>query len=354
MKATNLINQKNILVTGGAGYIGTHTLVELLSSGCQVVVIDNLSNASREALRRVEIITGKTVPFIKGDIRDRILLRSAFQGYEIDAVIHFAGLKSVNESVEEPLNYYDNNVTGSLALIEVMSEFGCKSLVFSSSAAVYGDPANVPVNERDSLSPTTPYASSKLMVENILRHVHVSDPAWSIAILRYFNPVGAHVSGLIGEAPNGMPSNLMPYVSQVAHGKYQKLKVYGDDYDTPDGTGVRDYIHVSDLASGHTAALEKLFCSSLSTDLGVMLTLNLGTGRGYSVLEVIDAFQKASGRLIEYEVVERRPGDAAKSFADTSLALDLLGWTAKHDINRMCEDAWRWQSMNPEGFESDK
>lgn len=354
MKTASSINKKNILVTGGAGYIGSHSLVELLIHGYKVVVLDNLSNASTEALKRVERITDSKVPFVEGDICDKGILRTIFQTYNIDAVIHFAGLKSVSESVSEPLNYYNNNVLGSLTLVAVMAEFACKKLVFSSSAAVYGDPSNIPVTESDPVSPTNPYASSKLMVENILRDVFTSDPEWSIVILRYFNPVGSHESGLIGEAPNGVPSNLMPFVSKVALGKLQKLRVYGNDYDTPDGTGLRDYIHVVDLARGHIAALEKLFDSLFSTKQHGPLTINLGTGKGYSVLQIIEAFQKASNKVIDYFIADRRPGDVAKCYADISLAHDLLGWHAEYDINRMCEDAWRWQLMNPEGFKSDK
>lgn len=354
MKSIPSINQKNILVTGGAGYLGSHTLVELMNLGYQVVVLDNFSNSSLEPLRRVERIVGTAITFVEGDIRDSELLRTVFRSHKITAVIHFAGLKAVSKSVSEPLSYYDNNVSGSLTLIEIMAEFGCKHLVFSSSASVYGDPSSVPVKEGGALLPTNPYASSKLMIENILRDLYISDPTWSIGILRYFNPIGAHESGLIGEDPNGIPNNLMPFISQVAMAKHRKLEVYGNDYETPDGTGVRDYIHVVDLAKGHIAVLEKLFEPSFSLKQVAPLTLNLGTGRGYSVLEVIEAFRRASGRVVEYEIVNRRPGDIAKCYADTRLAIDTLGWRAKYDINRMCEDAWRWQLMNPEGFKSDK
>jgi UDP-glucose 4-epimerase len=284
--------------------------------------------------------------FVEGDIRDQGLLRRLFTAFEIEAVIHFAGLKAVGESVEKPLMYYDNNVSGSVALCEVMAEFGCKRLVFSSSATVYGDPASVPIKEDFPLSTTNPYGASKLMVENILRDVSVSDSDWSIALLRYFNPVGAHESGLIGEDPNGIPNNLMPFVAQVAVGQRECLSVFGDDYPTPDGTGVRDYIHVVDLAKGHLKALD-----ALQKQVGV-LTVNLGTGRGYSVLEMVKAFEKASGRAVKYQIVERRPGDVAQCYADRAYALKILGWKAEFDIERMCEDAWRWQSQNPEGYKS--
>jgi UDP-glucose 4-epimerase len=333
-----------ILVTGGAGYIGSHTCVELLAAGYDLVVLDNLSNSSIESLKRVEQIAGKSVEFIEGDIRDRELLRSVFERFEIEAVIHFAGLKAVGESVAMPLRYYDNNVSGSVALFEIMAEFGCKRVVFSSSATVYGDPASVPIKEDFPLSTTNPYGASKLMVENILRDVYASDAAWSIGLLRYFNPVGAHDSGLIGEDPNGIPNNLMPFVSQVAVGLREKLSVFGGDYDTVDGTGVRDYIHVVDLAKGHVAALRALI-----NQTGV-LTVNLGTGRGYSVLEMVKAFESASNRPVKYQIVDRRPGDVAQCYADPSYAFKMLGWKAEYDIDRMCQDAWRWQSMNPKGY----
>lgn len=333
-----------ILVTGGAGYIGSHTCVELLTAGYDLVVVDNFSNSSRESLKRVEQIAGKSVDFIEGDIRERDLLRSVFARFEIEAVIHFAGLKAVGESVAMPLRYYDNNVLGSVALFEVMAECGCKRLVFSSSATVYGDPERVPIKEDFPLSTTNPYGTSKLMVENILRDVITSDSEWSIALLRYFNPVGAHESGLIGEDPNGMPNNLMPFVAQVAVGQRECLSVFGVDYNTSDGTGVRDYIHVVDLAKGHVAALNKLL-----NQTGV-LTVNLGTGRGYSVLEMVKAFEKASNQTVNYKIVARRPGDVAQCYADPEHALNVLGWKAELDIDQMCEDAWRWQSQNPEGY----
>lgn len=333
-----------ILVTGGAGYIGSHTCIELAAAGYELVVLDNLSNSSLEALKRVEQIAGVSIAFVEGDVRDQALLRRVFGEFNIDSVIHFAGLKSVGESVAMPLRYYDNNVSGSVALFEVMGEFGCKRLVFSSSATVYGDPASVPIREDFPLSTTNPYGASKLMVENVLRDLYVSDADWSIGILRYFNPVGAHESGLIGEDPNGIPNNLMPFVSQVAVGQREKLSVFGGDYNTPDGTGVRDYIHVVDLAKGHVKALK-----TLQKQPG-LVTVNLGTGRGYSVLEMVKAFEKVSGKTVAYEVVARRPGDIAQCYADPAFALETLGWQAQFDIDRMCADAWRWQSKNPQGF----
>ena len=333
-----------VLVTGGSGYIGSHTCIELLAAGYELVVLDNFSNSSVESLKRVQQITGIAIPLVEGDVRDQTLLRRVFSEFEIDAVVHFAGLKAVGESVVQPLRYYDNNVAGSVALFEVMAEFGCKRLVFSSSATVYGDPVSVPISEDFPLSTTNPYGASKLMIEGVLRDVYKSDRAWSIGILRYFNPVGAHESGLIGEDPNGIPNNLMPFVSQVAVGQREKLSVFGDDYNTPDGTGVRDYIHVVDLAKGHVKALKKLMAGPQC------LTVNLGTGRGYSVLEMIKAFEKASSKPIAYQVVARRPGDIAQCYADPVYAFETLGWQAEFDIDRMCEDAWRWQSNNPKGF----
>lgn len=333
-----------ILVTGGAGYIGSHTLVELLAFDKDVLVLDNLSNSSQEALHRVEKISGKSISFVEGDIRDRSLLHKLFSEYDITAVIHFAGLKAVGESVEKPLMYYDNNVSGSVVLFEVMAEFDCKKLVFSSSATVYGDPKSVPISEDFPLSSTNPYGASKLMVEGICRDLHKSNPSWSIALLRYFNPVGAHESGLIGEDPNDIPNNLMPYVSQVAIGKLKELSVFGGDYPTPDGTGVRDYIHVVDLAKGHVKALEKLQGSQ------GLITVNLGTGHGYSVLDMVKAFEKASQKPVPYKIVSRRPGDVAQCYADPSFAYETIGWKAEFDIEKMCVDAWRWQSNNPNGY----
>ena len=333
-----------ILVTGGAGYIGSHTCVELLAAGHQLVVVDNLCNSKREALRRVERISGRTITFVEADVRDRQALAAVFARHPVDAVIHFAGLKAVGESVARPLAYYDNNVSGTVALLECMQDAGVKSLVFSSSATVYGDPARVPITEDMPLSATNPYGRSKLMVEDILRDLFCSDDSWRIALLRYFNPVGAHPSGLIGEDPNGIPNNLMPFVSQVAIGKRPFLSVFGGDYPTPDGTGVRDYIHVVDLAQGHVAALD-----ALARQSGV-LTVSLGTGKGYSVLDMVKAFEVASGREIPYRVVERRTGDIAVCYADPTLARTLLGWSARLSLADMCADSWRWQSGNPDGY----
>ncbi|KXJ43316.1 MAG: UDP-glucose 4-epimerase [Alcanivorax sp. Nap_24] len=333
-----------VLVTGGAGYIGSHTVLLLLEAGRRVLVLDNLSNSSREALERVAAITGKRAEFVEGDIRDTALLDRLFQEHRIGSVIHFAGLKAVGESVAQPLRYYDCNVTGSLRLLEAMDRAGVRNLVFSSSATVYGDPASVPIREDFPLSATNPYGATKLHIEDMLRDLHRADPRWSVALLRYFNPVGAHESGRIGEDPNGEPNNLMPYVAQVAVGKREQLRVFGDDYDTPDGTGVRDYIHVMDLAEGHLAALD-----ALARD-GGLITTNLGTGRGYSVLEMVRAFAAASGREVRYQIAERRPGDVASCYADPAHAKQVLGWEAKRGIDTMCADHWRWQSENPNGY----
>ena len=333
-----------ILVTGGAGYIGSHTCLELLAAGCEVVVLDNLSNARQESLRRVAEITGQTPCFVRGDVRDESALRQVFAGHQIEAVIHFAGLKAVGESVEQPLRYYDNNVNGSLCLLRAMDAAGVRRLVFSSSATVYGDPHAVPIREDFLLSVTNPYGRSKLMVEDILRDLCLSDPRWQVALLRYFNPVGAHESGLIGEDPNGIPNNLMPFVSQVAIGKRPEVVVFGNDYPTPDGTGVRDYIHVVDLARGHLKALD-----ALRNTQGA-LTINLGTGRGYSVLEMIKAFSLACGRELPYRIAARRPGDVAACYADPAYAAKVLGWRAERGIEQMCADSWRWQSRNPDGY----
>jgi len=335
---------KSILVTGGAGYIGSHTVLLLLEAGHQVVVLDNLSNSSRESLNRVERLVGKSVAFVEGDIRDANCLDALFSDYDIAAVIHFAGLKAVGESVAMPLSYYDCNVTGSLRLLEAMERAGVHTMVFSSSATVYGDPATVPIREDFPLSSTNPYGATKLHIEDMLRDLYRSNEKWKLALLRYFNPVGAHESGQIGEDPAGIPNNLMPYIAQVAVGKREKLGVFGGDYPTPDGTGVRDYIHVMDLAQGHLAALE-----ALDADAG-LLTVNLGTGRGYSVLEMVTAFSQASGRPVPYEIVERRPGDVASCYADPAHANAVLGWEAQRGIEEMCEDHWRWQKQNPEGF----
>ncbi len=330
------------LVTGGLGYIGSHTCVELLAKGHRVTVVDNLSNSKPAVLERIERIVGKRPGFVQADIRNRVALIEALAG--CDAVIHFAGLKAVGESVTKPVEYYSNNVAGSIALFEVMAQTGVKTLVFSSSATVYGDPHAVPIREHFPLSATNPYGRSKLMIEDMLRDVAKADPGWRIALLRYFNPVGAHASGLIGEDPNGIPNNLMPFVAQVAVGKLERLSVFGSDYPTPDGTGVRDYIHVVDLARGHLAAL-----GSLERD-GGLLTVNLGTGRGYSVLEMVAAFELASGRPVPYRIAPRRAGDIAVCYADPALAEQMLGWHAEKDLATMCADAWRWQQHNPQGY----
>ncbi len=335
-----------MLVTGGAGYIGSHTCVVLLEAGVEVVVVDNLDNSSEESLRRVEQITGKKPIFYKEDIRNKAAMAKIFANEKPSSVIHFAGLKAVGESVEKPLEYYDNNVTGTLALLEVMRDAGVKTIVFSSSATVYGDPASVPIKEDFPLSATNPYGRSKLIIEDMLRDINLPDESWKIALLRYFNPVGAHESGLIGEDPNGIPNNLMPYVSQVAVGKLPKLNVFGGDYATKDGTGVRDYIHVVDLAKGHLAALKAL----TSWRGNKPLTVNLGTGQGYSVLDMVKAFENASGKKVPYEIVARRPGDIAECFADPAYAKEILGWEAEFGVERMCEDGWRWQEGNPEGY----
>ncbi|MEA3240114.1 MAG: UDP-glucose 4-epimerase GalE [Pseudomonadota bacterium] len=334
----------NILVTGGAGYIGSHTCLELLHAGHQVIVVDNLSNSRETSLIRVQELTGKTLVFHQVDLLDKPALERVFAAQPIDAVIHFAGLKAVGESVEIPLSYYHNNITGTINLCEVMKNHLVKTLVFSSSATVYGDPKTVPIKEDFPLGPTNPYGRSKLMIEEILQDLYRAEQQWSIALLRYFNPVGAHESGRIGEDPNGIPNNLLPFISQVAVGKLKKLAVFGNDYPTSDGTGVRDYIHVVDLAIGHLRALEKL-----SAGPGI-LTCNLGTGQGYSVLEMIYAFEKSSGQKVPYEIVGRRAGDIATCYADPSLARNELGWTAQRGIEAMTADAWRWQEGNPDGY----
>ena len=333
-----------VLITGGAGYIGSHTCVELFAAGFDLMVIDNLCNSKVEVVKRVERICGRPVEFFKLDVRNREGLRELFRTNEIAAVIHFAGLKAVGESVEKPLEYYDANVSGSLVLFEVMAEANVKTLVFSSSATVYGDPHAVPIVEHFPLSVTNPYGRSKLIIEDILRDVYRADDSWRIGLLRYFNPVGAHSSGLIGEDPNGIPNNLMPIVSQVAIGKRESLSIYGNDYATRDGTGVRDYIHVVDLALGHVHALK-----ALQARAG-MFTVNLGTGNGYSVLEVLRAFEAVCGKPVSYIFAPRRTGDVAECYADPSLALELLGWRAVRNLEQMCADAWRWQSNNPNGF----
>ena len=334
-----------ILVTGGAGYIGTHTCVELLNAGFDVVVLDNFCNSKPEAIQRVQKITGKPVRLVNGDVRDKDCLRAIFKQQTISAVIHFAGLKAVGESVADPVKYYDNNVMGSLALLEIMTEFNVKKLVFSSSATVYGFSDTKPIAETAPLSPFNPYGHTKRMVEQILEDLSASDVAWNIGLLRYFNPVGANESGMIGEDPNGVPNNLMPYVTQVAVGKLKELSIFGNDYPTVDGTGVRDYIHVVDLALGHVAALQYF-----DEHLDGLITINLGAGRGYSVLELVHAFEKATNKAVPYKIVPRRAGDIAIYFADASLAKQKLGWEAKFNLTDICRDAWRWQSQNPQGY----
>ena len=343
-----------ILVTGGAGYIGSHTCVELLNAGFDITVFDNFCNSNPEALARIRKITGRKPELITGDCRDRSALTAALRHSKAEAVIHFAGLKAVGESVEQPLSYYDNNVAGTLRLLEAMQECDVKTLVFSSSATVYGDPLRLPLTEDHPLAPTNPYGRSKLMVEEILRDLQRSDNSFRIAILRYFNPVGAHASGLIGEDPQGIPNNLMPFVAQVAIGRREILNVWGNDYPTPDGTGVRDYIHVVDLALGHLKALEALEASRHAQDnqYSGCLTVNLGTGRGYSVLDVVRAYEQASGQPITYQIASRRPGDVAACYADPKRALETLGWQAKLGLEEMCASSWRWQSINPRGYQA--
>ncbi|MCV2883301.1 UDP-glucose 4-epimerase GalE [Aestuariibacter sp. AA17] len=336
---------KTVLVTGGAGYIGSHTTLQLLENGYNVVVLDNLSNASEESLRRVESLAKRSLSFIQGDIRDKSTLERVFTEHNINAVIHFAGLKAVGESVEKPMLYYQNNVSGTLTLCEVMAAHNVKHIVFSSSATVYGDPVSLPLREDMPTGvPTNPYGQSKLMVEHILKDIAKADANWNIALLRYFNPVGAHISGDLGEDPQGIPNNLMPFIAQVATGRRDSLAVFGDDYDTADGTGVRDYIHVEDLANGHLKALEKL-----ESDVGCV-TYNLGTGQGYSVLDMVNAFEKASGKPVNYHIAPRRSGDVAACYADASLAWKELNWKASKSLKEMCEDTWRWQSKNPMGY----
>ena len=333
-----------IFVTGGAGYIGSHTVVELLNAGHEVTVFDNFCNSQPEVLARVARITGKQVNLVQGDLRDSAALLAALRASGASAVIHFAGLKAVGESVQNPLAYYDNNVVGTVCLLQAMNECGIKTLVFSSSATVYGDPQRLPLSEDHPLSATNPYGQTKLVIEDMLRDLYRSDPAWRISILRYFNPVGAHASGLIGEDPLGTPNNLLPFVAQVAVGRREFLNVWGDDYATPDGTGVRDYIHVVDLALGHLKALERL------AHHAECRAINLGTGVGYSVLDMVRAFEQASGKPVPYQVGPRRSGDIAACYADPSQALALLGWRAERDLASMCADAWRWQSGNPNGY----
>ncbi len=334
-----------ILLTGGAGYIGLHTAVVLIEAGHDVVLFDNFCNSKPAAVRRLEAIVGRSVRSIKGDVRSKQDLDAVFATYQISAVVHFAGLKAVGESVEQPLRYYDNNVSGSVVLLDAMARAEVKRIVFSSSATVYGEPDTSPIHETAALRPANPYGRCKLMVEEILRDLHVAAPDWSIALLRYFNPVGAHAGGMIGEDPSGIPNNLMPFVTQVAVGRQAELKVFGGDYPTPDGSGVRDYIHVMDLAEGHKAALDWAL-----GDPQEVLTANLGTGQGYSVLDLVRAFEQASGQKIPYRIVARRPGDVPAYWGDPSLAKQRLGWTAQRTLEDMCRDSWNWQRNNPQGF----
>ncbi|NVK88459.1 MAG: UDP-glucose 4-epimerase GalE [Gammaproteobacteria bacterium] len=335
---------KYTLVTGGTGFIGSHTVIQLLAQERAVIILDNLSNSSRAVLPRISSLSKKEPLFVEGDIRDKALLESLFEQYEIESVVHFAGLKAVGESTEKPLMYYENNVWGTINLCQVMARFGCKSIVFSSSATVYGDPASVPIKEDFPTSTTNPYGASKLMVENILQDLQASDPKWKVILLRYFNPIGAHKSGQIGEDPADIPNNLLPYVTQVAVGKLAQLSVFGDDYPTHDGTGVRDYIHVEDLAAAHVCAVDKL------TEFSGTKIFNLGTGTGYSVLDIVKTFEQVTGEKVPYSITQRRPGDIAECFADASLARTELGWHATRGLEEMLEDAWRWQSQNPNGY----
>ena len=336
---------KNILITGGAGYIGSHIAVELLDKNYKVIVYDNLTNSSKISVKRVEEITGKNITFYEADILDEKKLSEVFKKEKIDVVIHCAALKSVGESVKKPLEYYHNNITGTLSLLKIMRKYSCKNIIFSSSATVYGDPESVPITEDFPKGTcTNPYGWTKSMMEQIMTDLQKSDPEWKVVLLRYFNPIGAHKSGKIGEDPQGIPNNLLPYIAQVAVGKLDYLSVFGDDYDTVDGTGVRDYIHVVDLAKGHVLAVDKI------DKLKGVSIFNLATGKGYSVLEVLKAFEKACGKKISYKIVQRREGDIAKCFADASKAYKILGWKAKKDIDEMCEDSWRWQLQNPNGY----
>jgi UDP-glucose 4-epimerase len=333
-----------ILVTGGAGYIGSHTVLALLEAGHEVLIVDNLSNSSAKVLPRLEQLSGQVIPFVQADVRDSAALDRIFAEHRIDGVIHFAGLKAVGESVAQPLRYFDNNIGSTLALLQAMDRANVRRIVFSSSATVYGDPEQVPITENSRLQVTNPYGRTKLMCEDILRDLQVSAPRWQVAILRYFNPVGAHISGTIGEHPNGIPNNLMPFITQVAVGQREFLSIFGQDYPTPDGTGVRDYIHVVDLAQGHLAALNYLQNQQAS------ITVNLGTGRGVSVKELAETFARVTGVPVPYRFVDRRPGDVAACYADTRLAKEALGWQAQLGVDRMCQDAWRWQSNNPQGY----
>jgi UDP-glucose 4-epimerase len=346
-KSSKLLNlQSSILVTGGIGYIGSHTVVAIIAAGYNPIIVDNLSNSKASVMERIVEITGKRPSFYKIDLQDRAALDAIFQKHPIASVIHFAGLKAVGESIAEPLRYYGNNIESTISLCFVMAKHGVKNIIFSSSACVYGDPSTVPIREDCPTAPTNPYGHTKLMIEQILRDIHVADPDWRIALLRYFNPIGAHESGLIGEDPQGIPNNLMPCISQVAVGRRELINIFGNDYPTSDGTGVRDYIHVMDLAEGHLAALKNIETDTFRTPQ----IINLGTGQGCSVLEMLRALEKASGKTIPYRITNRRPGDIAVCYADTSLAQKLLGWRARRTLADMCTDAWRWQSRNPQGY----
>jgi UDP-glucose 4-epimerase len=342
--------KKVILVTGGTGYIGSHAVIALTAAGYNTIIADNLINSKASVLERITEITGKRPPFYKINIQDSAALDEVFQEHQIAAVIHFAGLKAVGESVVDPLLYYENNIESAISLFSVMSKRSVKHLIFSSSASIYGGPSIIPVKEDCTLAPTNPYARSKLIIEQILQDIHTADPSWRIAILRYFNPVGAHESGLVGEDPRGVPNNLMPYISQVAVGSRKKINIFGKDYPTSDGTGVRDYIHVMDLVEGHVVALAKMEKTDSWSSYKKPLVINLGTGQGYTVMEMLRAFEKASGKKIPYHITGRRPGDIAACYADPSLAQKLLKWKAKRSLVDMCSDAWRWQSRNPQGY----
>lgn len=345
-RRTKKTSKRFALVTGGTGYIGSHTVVALIAAGYNPVIVDNLSNSKAAVLKRIEKITGKLPLFYKIDLRNTAALNKVFQKHSIASVIHFAGFKAVGESVAEPLKYYDNNIQSTISLCKVMNTHNVKKIIFSSSASVYGEAFANPIKENSLPVPASPYACTKLMIEQILIDIYLADPAWRIALLRYFNPVGAHESGLMGEDPQGIPNNLMPYISQVAVGRHKKVNIYGNDYPTSDGTGMRDYIHVMDLAEGHVAALKKIETAIFKTPQ----IINLGTGKGCSVMEILHAFEKASGKVIPYRITRRRPGDVAACYADTKLAKKILGWKAKRDLADMCTDAWRWQSKNPSGY----
>jgi len=349
MNSKNKPSQTDILVTGGTGFIGSHTVVALIAAGYEPVIADNLSNSKASVLERITEITEKRPPFYKIDLRDRAALDAIFHKHKFAAVIHFAGLKAVGESVAEPLRYYSNNIESTLSLCSVMAQRDVKNIIFSSSACVYGDSSVVPIRENCPAAPTNPYGHTKLIIEQILRDIHVADPAWRVALLRYFNPVGAHESGLIGEDPQGIPNNLMPYLSQVAVGRRESINIFGNDYPTSDGTGVRDYIHVMDLAEGHVAALNNIEADTFQTPQ----IINLGTGQGYTVMEMLRALEKASGKTILYRITKRRPGDIATCYADTSLAQKLLGWRTRRGLEDICADTWRWQYNNPQGYPSD-